>query len=226
MNREIAEQLSNPLLSLGMAVYSRLPNLAAAFVFLLLGLVIARGLRTFLERVLDRTHLDDYTSKVGINEVLTRLGLGRSPAYVLSFLAYWFVLLVFIVFAANAVNLTVVSELLQRFMMFLPSLISAILIAFGGLLFSNFLSEVVRSAAQANNVRGGAVLASFTYAVVLIFSVLLALEQLGVQLDLVTSSLQIILASIGLGAAIAFGLGGKGLAEEQLRNFFRKGEKN
>lgn len=57
--------------------------------------------------------------------------------------------------------------------------------------------------------------------VVVVFAVIMALEQIGIDTTIVTSSVQIIMATIGLGLAIAFGLGGKDVAAEIVRNFLK-----
>ncbi len=221
MNR-VVEFLAAPFLSAFKRCASGFPGFAAAFILLLAGIFTARALRTLLERALAAARLDEHTSKVGINEVLSRLGLGKSPAYALSFLIYWFVLFVFIVSAANAVNMTVVSDLLERFLLFLPSMTAAILILFAGLLFARFVSEVMERAAQANNVRGGGILAPAAYLLVMAYSAMSALEQLGVRASLITSVVQIVLGAAGLAAAIAFGLGAKDVAAETVRGLLKR----
>lgn len=222
MDRGVLDLVAGPFVSTAERVSGYLPNLAAAFLLILAGMFTARLLRTLVEGIFAKARLDEYTSKVGINEVLARLGMGQSPAYGLSFLIYWFVLFIFIVSAANAVNMTAVSELLERFLMFLPRLISGILILFGGLLFGRFLSEVVAGAAAANNVRGGEALARLIYGGVLVFASITAMEQLGLHTALISSAVQIVLASAGLALALAFGLGGRDLAAEFLRDFLKR----
>lgn len=214
--------LTDPLLASARRFAGEVPAIAAAFLLLLLGMFAARGLRTLAEVLFGKARLDEHTSRVGINEVLARLGLGKSPSYVLAFVIYWFVLFVFIVSAANAVNMTVVSDLLERFVLFLPSVVASLLVLFGGLLFARFLSEIVTNAASANGVRGGAFLARGTYAVVVIFSALTALEQLGLRMALLVSAIQILLASAGLAAGLAFGLGGKEAASELIADFLAR----
>jgi hypothetical protein len=216
------EQLSSPFVDTYHRFVAHIPGIAAALLLLLLGMFTARALRTIADRVLTHAKLDECSSKVGINEVLARLGMGKSPVYVFSFLIYWFVLFIFFVSAANAVNLTVVSDLLERFVLFLPVLIGALLILFGGLLFARFLNQVVLNASIANNVRGGTVLAHAAYLLVVIFSAMTAMEQLGMKVNFISAAIQILLGSMGLAAAIAFGLGGKEIAAELLRDLVRK----
>jgi len=222
MDEETLRLLTDPFRTLSQRLIAQIPSFAAAFLFLFAGYFFARMLKTLLLQLLQHGHLDDYTDKIGINEVLARLGMGRSPSHALSFIIYWFVLLVFFVSAANVVNLLVVSELLARLMLFLPSLAAAIVILFAGLLLARLVSEIVTNAADANHIRGGAGLAQCTSIVVIAFAGIMALEQLGIHIELVTSSFQIIVASLGLAFALAFGLGGKEIAEETLRHFLNK----
>ena len=214
---DVIELLTNPFLGLTQRFIQAVPRFVAAFLFLLAGLFFARILRTVAERMLERTRIDEALGKVGITELLTRLGLGRSPSFVISFLVYWFVLLAFFVSAANALDLTIVSQVLERFLLFLPSMVAALLILFGGLVFASFLAGVVTSAATANSIRGGEILGKAAYVFTVGFAVLTAAQQLGLQVLLLSSSFQIILAAVGLAFALAFGLGGKSIAEEILR---------
>lgn len=222
MNSDFLGLLTNPFIDTYHRISPYIPGLVAAFLLLLAGMFTARALRTIIESLLFKAHLDEHTSKVGINEVLARLGLGKSPSYGISFLIYWFVLFIFIVSAANAVNMTAVSDMLEHFMLFFPRMIAAILILFGGLLFARFISEVVASASSANNIRGGASLARALYAGVLISASITALEQLGLQMGFLISAIQIIMASAGLAFAIAFGLGGKDVAAELIRGTMKR----
>ncbi len=222
MNTAFLSGLANPFLSAFHRIAGALPGMAAAFLLGLVGMVTARALRTLAEAVLARARLDEHASRVGVNELCARLGLGRSPAYGIAFLIYWFVLFIFIVSAANAVDMTAVSEMLERFLLFMPRLLAALLILFGGLLFGRFLSEVVGSAASANNIPGGTALARAVYGGVLVFAAVTAMEPLGLNTAHVAAAIQIVLASAGLGLAIAFGLGGKDVAGEIIRDALKR----
>ena len=74
---------------------SQIPNFAAALLLLLAGMFLARTARTLADRLLTSLNLDEHTSKVGINEVLVRLGLGKSPSFALNFVIYWVILFIF-----------------------------------------------------------------------------------------------------------------------------------
>jgi small-conductance mechanosensitive channel len=166
--------------------------------------------------------LDQFTDKVKVNELLARLGLGRSPSFIIGFVVYWFIILVFTLSAANAVKLTVVSQVLQRFVMFMPQLLAAVLVLCAGLLIGRFLGEIVQNAATANRIQGAVALSKVVKFVVMVFSSVMAMEQIGIDTTIMTSSVHIILATMGLALAIAFGLGGRDVAADIIRSFTAK----
>lgn len=198
-----------------------IPTLAAALLLLLIGMFLARAVSTLIEVALGKIQLDHWTSRVGINEIISRLGLGKSPIFVMAWVAHWFILFLFIVSAANAVNMTVVSELLERFVAVLPSLVAAVLILFGGLLFGRLLANILKNAAIANSIRGGAVVAVAAQTVAIGASGVIALEQIGVRPQILIPTVQILIGSAGLALAIAIGFGAKDLAAEYIRELLR-----
>lgn len=218
----LARLFVDPLLGAYGRIAGVLPSAAAVLLLLLAGMFGARLARVLVETVLGKARLDEHTARAGLNEVLARLGLGKSPTEVAAFTAYWFVLVVFIAAAANAAEVTAVSGLLERFVSFLPSLIVAALTVFGGLLFARLVNAVLQNAAAANSVRGGVAVARAAYLVVVLLSAAVALEQVGVRPQLVTSALQILIGSAGLALGLAFGLGAKDLAGDYLRGLLTR----
>ncbi|MDD2806342.1 MAG: hypothetical protein PHV33_12385 [Elusimicrobiales bacterium] len=220
MLNEITEPFFQPVLEVWGNFSAYVPKLVAAFAFVLFGLFIARIVSSLLEQFLRKIKLDTHTSSVGINELFIRFGFGKSPSHVLSFIVYWALLLVFMVTAANILNLTVISEILQRAMGFLPNLVAAIFIGFGGLMFAKFMSDVVMNSATSNNLRGGRSLAKMVNFVIVVLTIIAAIEQLGIKMKTIYRGLDIVFISLGLAFAIAVGLGAKDLAHDILKSLF------
>jgi hypothetical protein len=225
MMQEWMSILIGPFQELLSSILVKLPSILAAFVLLLIGMVIARFARIGVEKFFKVTKLDDYTEQLKINELTGRLGLGDSPGFVVGFLVYWLIILVFLVSAANVVELTVVSQLMQGFVLFIPKLIGAVLVAAGGLLLGHFFAEIVLNAAMANKLDGAVALSKAVRFTVVAFAGIMALEQIGIGTEIITSSLQIIIGAVGLGLALAFGLGGRDAAGDVIRNFVARQRK-
>ncbi len=214
---DISEPVVQPVLELWVQFSNYLPKLVAAFAFVLFGLFAARVVSSLLEQFLRRVKLDTYTSSVGINELFIRLGFGKSPSHVLSFIVYWALLLVFLVTASRILDLTVISDILQRFMNFLPSLLAAIFIGFGGLMFARFIANVVQNSATANNLKGGRSLAKMVNFIIVVLTMITAIEQLGIKMKMIIGGINIMFAALGLAFAIAVGLGAKDIAHDIIK---------
>jgi len=205
-----------------------IPNIVAALIFILIGFFFSRLLSSVVEHIFKRIKLDNWTSRIGLNEVMVRIGLGKSPTLIISSLVYWCIMLVFIVSAANVLDLDFVAKILQIFILtFLPKIIAAIIIGFAGLLLARFMENVVYNSAISNNLKGGKAFSKIIHFVILVFTGVLVIEQLGLEMKLIRSSINILLASLGLAFSIAVGLGAKDIARDIIMSMFsEKKEEN
>jgi small-conductance mechanosensitive channel len=130
-------------------------------------------------------------------------------------------MIIFIVSAANVLGLDFISKILEIFILsFLPKVIMAIVIGFAGLLLARFLEDTVYNSAMANNLKGGKSFAKIIHFVILVFTGILAIEQLGLEMKIIRSSINILMGSIGLAFAIAVGLGAKDIARDVITSMF------
>ncbi len=211
-----------PIKGLWAEITVMFPSIFAAVVLLLIGMILARVVRSGILKALKYANLDQHTDKIKLNELFARMGMGKSPSFILGFVGHWIVILVFMLSAANAVKLTVIAQVLQRFLLFVPQVLTAVLVVGAGMLIAKFLGEIVQNAATANKLQGAVGLAKTVKFVVILFAAAMALEQLGIDTSMMTSSTQIVLATFGLAIAIAFGLGGRDVAADIIRGFTTK----
>lgn len=186
-----------------------LPNLLAVLAILVGGWVVARVIQTVLARLLEAVKADSLAERVQFAEMLARGGIERTFSQLVAAMAYWIVMLVVLVAALNALQLTATAELLQRLVGFLPTIVTAIVVVILGILAAGFLAATVRTVASNAGIAQAPVLGQFAQATVIIFSVVVALQQLQVQF--VGDAFLIVLGAISFGLALAFGLGCKDL---------------
>ena len=203
-----------------------LPGIIVALVMLFFGLLLSRWTSTLTKAILTKVKLDQWTEKFGVNELLSRIGLGKSPTYVIAFILSWAVMIIFIMLAADSLHLAVISVILEKFLMFIPKLIACIIILFAGALFGKFVERLVLNSARANKIRGGIFIAKIVNIIVLVFAVLLALQQININFVLINQVIVIVLASLGLGLGLALGLGAKGVVEDYLRQIIKENDED
>ena len=226
MNIEaISNKVTEHLLTVGQSGLKFLFEAIVALFILVIGLYLSRLVSSWVKKILTKIAFDEKTSKIGINELCVRFGLGKSPTYIIAFVLAWAVIFYAIVLAADFLNLTVIRDLFTRFLEFIPTLFVSVLILFAGLLFGKLMGNIIDNASRANNLKGGFLISRAVNIFIVFFCALIAVENLGFATQLVNNVVVIVLASLGLAFGIGVGLGSKPLVEEFLRDLFKRENK-
>jgi hypothetical protein len=205
------ELFLKPLRATGEKLVDLLPSLLGALVILLVGWLVAKLLKAALTRLLVAVRLERFSQKTGLSRFLSRGDIKHSLADVLGTLLFWLVLLFFVYLAADVLNLSLVQDALNRIISFVPDLVAAVVIVIVGVVLASLIKGVVRVAAG-SQLAHQELIASVIQYLVILFSVAMALEELGVATPILVNSVLIIIAAIAFGFALAFGLGSKDLA--------------
>jgi Mechanosensitive ion channel, conserved TM helix len=126
------------------AFFAFVPQLIGASVILIVGYVVAKILQAVVARVLKAVGFDGWMERGGIKQFFDRTQTRETPATVLGKLVFWFVFVVAITMAADALGIQQVSQVLAQLIAYIPSIIAAILILVLAALLANFLSGLVR----------------------------------------------------------------------------------
>src|SRR5919205_4427450 len=196
--------------------FSYIPQIIGAIIILIVGYVIAKVLQAVVGRVLQGIGFDRWMERGGIKQFLDRAETNQTPASILGALVFWFVFIIAITMAADALGIPQVSAVLGQLIAYIPSIIAAILILILAALLSNFLSSIVRGAT------GSDILASIARYAIIVYAVFAALTELGIAVQLTATTFLIILGAIALAAAIAFGFGAQGVARDIVEKAYER----
>ena len=187
-------------------------SLILVVLILLIGWIISSSLKNIIVRVLKLMKLDELADRVKVGEFLTKGGIKYTLCELVGIICYWLMILITFVVAINAVGLTVAADLLNRIVLYIPNIIISIFILILGMFVSSFLGSIVQTAATNAGIGQSKFLGKLVEAVVIIFVIAMALEQLNIGKSIVGLAVNIILASFGLAIALSFGLGCKEIA--------------
>jgi len=196
-----------------------LPKLGAAFLLLLVGWMAARLIQFVTGVMLRRLRVDKLGERAGAEDLLQNLGLQPSVSGLIARLLYWLVLLVFILAASESLGLPQVTQTLQGLVAYLPHVLAAALILLFGALIARLVGNTLGALADQSGVRGGLALGQISRYVILIFVVILAMEQLGVNTDLLVITATALIGAVLLALAVAFGIGSRELARHVMAGF-------
>jgi small-conductance mechanosensitive channel len=211
-------QVFQPLQDALNAVLTYLPQLVGAIVILIVGYLVAKILQTVVGRVLQAIGFDRWMEQGGIKQFLDRAQTRQTPHSILGLLVFWFVFIIAITMATDALGIPQVSAVLGQLIAYIPNIIAAILILILAALLANFLADVVRG------FTGSGILASIARYAIIVYAVFAALTQLGVAVELTAPTFLILLGAVALAAAIAFGIGGREIAGDILKKAYNRGQ--
>jgi hypothetical protein len=190
--------------------------LVGFLVILIVGLIIAWAVSKALTFLLRKIGFDRMANRVGLTRLEQRMNIRLDPAGVLGKVVYWFILLIFLIPAADALGVPAVSNILNTLVAYIPNVFVAVLVLFLGALFATFVADIVRGAVASARIGNPNVFAGIARWSIIGFAVLVALEQLQITPSLINELFGAVVAAVAIAFALAFGLGGQDTARRWL----------
>ena len=214
------QSLISAMTALWTKVAGFIPNLFVALVLVLLGFVVAKLLDTLLSKLLGKVGLDRLMTGTGLTKLLARVGIHAPVSTLIGKIVYWFLLLIFLVSAAESLGLQRVSATLDVLALYLPKVFGAALVLLAGVLLAQLVSSLVRGAAEGVGLEYANGLGRVAQGLVIIISISVAIGQLEIKTDLLNNVIAIVLISVGLAVALALGLGSRDIASQILAGIY------
>lgn len=163
-------------------------------------------------------HFDGFADRAGL-AALART-VQREPSGMLGLIAKWFVRLIVLVAAFDALGVPAVSQVLQQVLLWLPNLAVALVVLVIGGMAANALGDLVRRAAARGRFERYDLLGSAARWTVWAFTILVAINQIGIASSLVTILFMAVVGALALALGLSFGLGGRETAANIVRQVY------
>lgn len=217
-----------------------IPNIFAAFLLLAIAYVVAQVISGLVSNVL---------AAVGFNKLMGALGLGRAqaaldraavdvtpqtpasypprvqdaaravtsktPAELVGYIVMVAVMLFATVEAFRLLGFVALAELTTAFLVLLGQVVLGLIIFALGLWLANMAAHVI----QESGSQGANILAPAARIAILVLAGAMALRQMGMAPEIVNLAFGLVLGGIAIAIALAFGLGGREIAAQLLREW-------
>ncbi len=197
-------------------------NILLVLIILVIGWLVSRVLRASVTRSLRFVKLDELSDRIELDSLLEKGGITYSLSELLGVIAYWLGLLITFVVAVNSVGLTIAADLLNKIVLYIPNVIAAIFILILGMFVATLLKNIVQTGSNNAGLSQSAFLSKTTEIIVIAFAVLIALEELNIGIRITELTLAIVLGTVGLTLALAFGLGCREIAGKFMAELVEK----
>lgn len=221
MREVLDDVIRQTLASFGQRLFDFGPNLLAMLVILAVGLLAAGALRLVVRFVLPRMGFDRFAQRAGLELVLQKGGILRSPSGVVAMVLAWGVLAVFVLLAIGALNVQIARDLVGHAFAYLPQVLIALAVLVLGAMVAAFVRRSVLIAAVNAGLPSARLLAGGAHAALMVLFAAMALEHVGVGRQVILVSFTILFGGAVFALALAFGLAGRDLARDFLERLAR-----
>jgi len=202
-----------------------LPRLAIALIVLIVGYFVAKAVKYAIAQGLRAINFNVVTERAGIDGFLRAGGIRSDGTEILALLFYWVVILIALVIGFNSLGLAYITDLLSQVLLFVPKVMVAMLILAFGAYFAGFIGHAVTAYCKKVRLQDAELLGRICQYAILVFVVLIALDQVNIGGEIVRQTFLIVLAGVVFALALAFGLGGKEWAAEMLERWWPRRRK-
>lgn len=202
------------LLNVWYGVADFLPKLIIALIIFAIGWVLAALLEKLVESIFKSLKVDSALKSAGLEDVVKRSGHSLNSGMFVGALVKWFIIVVFLMSAFDAIGLAQVNSFLRDIVGYLPTIIVSVLILMVAVVVASAMQKLVVASAHAAHIKSAELLGRVTKWSIWIFALLTALYNLGVAPALIQTVVMAVFAGAALALGLAFGLGGKDAAQK------------
>jgi hypothetical protein len=204
-------------------LFSSVPKIMGFLIIVLAGWLVASLVERAVAAVLRTIHFNDLSERSGLADFVRKMGTDTDASGVIGLVAKWFIRLIALVVAFDALGLPAVSDVLRQLLLWLPNAVVALVVLVIGGLAARALSNLVRGAAAEGGLGNPDFLAKAANTLVWAFAIVVAVNQIGIATELVNTLFMGFVGALALAAGLSFGLGGRDTAAEIVRIWWWRG---
>lgn len=199
---------------------SGIPKIIGFALIVIIGWFVAGLVAKLVATLLQSVKFNDLAARSGLRGFVANMGIRRDPSSIVGDLAKWFIRLIALVVAFDALGLPAVSDVLRSLLLFLPNVVVALVVLVLAGLAAQLVSRIVRGAAAGAEVQNPELLARIAAGVIWAFGVVVAVNQLGIATALVNTLFMGLVGALALALGLAFGLGGRETAAQIVQSWY------
>ena len=197
-------------------------NILKALLVLVFGWLFIKLILSILKRALKFIKIDKLGKKLNDIEIIEGKKLNINITKVIISFVKWSLLLVLVIVVSEMMGLTIISEEIGNLLHYLPQLLSALIIFMIGLFIANFVKKSIQTFFKSFELSGSKIISQLVFFILLAIISITALNQAGINTDIITSNLNLIFGAFLAAAALAIGFGAKDVVADLLRTFYTR----
>ncbi|WP_400079260.1 mechanosensitive ion channel family protein [Winogradskyella sp. R77965] len=219
---EFSDVAMKSLTNIWLEITNIFPNIIGAFIVLIIGWIITKLVVKLIKKVLKLVKANKLDEKINEIEIVEGKQLNFDTVKVVSKVVKYLMYMILLVTASDIMGLDVITEQISDLISYLPKLFAALIVFIVGLLFANFVKNGLKSLFESMDLSGGKMISQVVFFLMLTFISVTALNQAGIDTEIITNNINMIIAAFLLAFAIAFGLGAREVVGKLLKTFYAR----
>jgi len=213
----LVENIRGSFADLWQGILDILPGIIEGIVILIVGWIVAKIISRVVGKIVEVIRLDRVLATAGVKTFFQNAGIKLSIEGIFEEVVKWFILIAFFMSAAKAFGLSQINEFLGQVLLYIPNVIIASIITIVGILIANFIADLAHGTTKATKTGSPQIVASIVRYAVIIFTILVALDQLKIGESFLQSFFSAVSYALAGSVGLAFGLGGKDAAADAIK---------
>ncbi|XMO86494.1 mechanosensitive ion channel domain-containing protein [Algibacter sp. AS12] len=198
------------------------PNIIGTIIVLVFGWLITKLVVKIIKKALKLAKAEKLDDAINEIEIVEGKKLNFDTIKIVSSFVKWVMYIMLFIMASDIMNLTMISEQISNLLGLLPQLFAALVIFTVGLILANLIKKGIKSFFESMDLSGAKMISQVVFFLILIFVSITALNQAGIDTEIITSNLTMILAAFLIAFALALGLGAQKVVADLLRTFYTR----
>ena len=199
-----------------------LPNLIGALLILVIGFIVAKVISAVVRKLLEKTGVDEKIQSSDASRYVDAALPGAKVSAGVAKVVFFLVFVFFLFSAIGALKIPALTGFMNQVLAYLPNVIAAIAIFVVAALVSGAVGGAI--AKVMGDTPTGKIAATVLPALVMVIALFMILEQLQIAPEIVRIAFAAVMFALALGLALAFGLGGRSVAQRLLEDAYSKGQ--
>jgi preprotein translocase subunit YajC len=223
-NSTFLEQMQQTLAEQSGVFIATIPRVIGAIALVIIGRWISKFFARVTKKLLEKVGVDRLAAKLNEIDLFSKSNIEVVPSKVVSKIVYYLLFFIVILIATDVLRMQAVSDMMNNVLAYIPSLISAVLVFFVGILLADFLKRIVQTTCESLGIPAASLIANVVFYFLFLNVAMITLSQARVQTSFIEENLSIILGGVVLAFAIGYGFASRPVLANLLAAYYNKGK--
>ena len=219
------EVVKNSFRQIGAETIEFLPTFLVAIVILIIGILLAKFISKLMNKLLQRVFKSQWFNKrTGDVKLFTNdpKDDNKNIISLISKFTYWVIVLFFLVITSELLGWEIVSKEVGALFRYIPRLLSGVVIFIIGMYIARFIKHSITNVMESLTMSGSKIISTVVFYIVMIFVTITALNQIDINTSIINQNITIIIGTIFISFAIAFGFASRNILESFISGSYNR----